>query len=166
MQCIITEKQIKLTHYDGTKKRAHVSQILWAKENLKLSHCYGNLAIQCQMNASGTYDPLVLWLCFNLTWKGMPTYCHQSLMNEPGSSIRKVGKCVQQQFYSVYASAQSDQSHSFLTEERLGPWLPTERPSMTLIRLHICADCTYAQSDQSLRWEHMPSIPCAVSPLN
>ena len=29
---------IKLTHYDETKKRAHDSQIVGAKENLKLSH--------------------------------------------------------------------------------------------------------------------------------
>ena len=29
---------IKLTHYDETKKRAHDSQIVRAKENLKLSH--------------------------------------------------------------------------------------------------------------------------------
>ena len=29
---------IKLTHYGGTKKRAHDSQIVRAKENLKLSH--------------------------------------------------------------------------------------------------------------------------------
>ena len=29
---------IKLTHYDETKKRAHDSQIVRAKEELKLSH--------------------------------------------------------------------------------------------------------------------------------
>ena len=29
---------IKLTHYDVTKKRAHDSQIVTGKENLKLSH--------------------------------------------------------------------------------------------------------------------------------
>ena len=28
----------QLTHYDETKKRAHGSQIVRAKENLKLSH--------------------------------------------------------------------------------------------------------------------------------
>ena len=39
MQCIIMEKySIKLTQYDETKKRAHDSQIVRAKENLKLSH--------------------------------------------------------------------------------------------------------------------------------
>ena len=41
MQCIIAEKQsivIKLKHYDETKNRAHHSQIVRAKENLKLSH--------------------------------------------------------------------------------------------------------------------------------
>ena len=31
-------KLIKLTHYDGTKKKAHDSQIVRAKENLKLCH--------------------------------------------------------------------------------------------------------------------------------
>ena len=30
--------QIKLTHYDETKKRAHDSELVKAKENLKLSH--------------------------------------------------------------------------------------------------------------------------------
>ena len=40
MQCIIMEKHIliKLTHHDETKERAHDSQIVRAKENLKLSH--------------------------------------------------------------------------------------------------------------------------------
>ena len=39
MQCIIMENTlIKLTHHDETKKRAHVSHIVRAKENLKLSH--------------------------------------------------------------------------------------------------------------------------------
>ena len=40
MQCIIMEKHSKiiLTHHDETKKRAHDSQIVRAKENLKLSH--------------------------------------------------------------------------------------------------------------------------------
>ena len=39
LQCIIMEKPlIKLTHYDETKKRAHDSQIVRAKENLKVSH--------------------------------------------------------------------------------------------------------------------------------
>ena len=38
MQCIITEKQSnQVKHYDETKKRAHDSQIVRAKENLKLS---------------------------------------------------------------------------------------------------------------------------------
>ena len=32
------ETLIKLTHYDETKKRAYDSQIVRAKENLKLSH--------------------------------------------------------------------------------------------------------------------------------
>ena len=32
------ETLIKLTHYDETKKQAHDSQIVKAKENLKLSH--------------------------------------------------------------------------------------------------------------------------------
>ena len=39
MQCIIMENTlIKLLHHDETKKRAHDSQIVRAKENLKLSH--------------------------------------------------------------------------------------------------------------------------------
>ena len=40
MQCIITEKQSNQvnTNYDDTKKRAHDSQIVRAKENLKLSY--------------------------------------------------------------------------------------------------------------------------------
>ena len=40
MQCIIKENnQIKLTHYDDTENRAHDSQIVRAKENLKFSYC-------------------------------------------------------------------------------------------------------------------------------
>ena len=40
MQCIIMENTlIKLTFHDETKKRAHDSQIVRAKENLKLSLC-------------------------------------------------------------------------------------------------------------------------------
>ena len=35
---IIEKNLIKLTHYDETKKSAHDSQIVKAKENLKLSH--------------------------------------------------------------------------------------------------------------------------------
>ena len=36
---IISEKQsIKSTHFDETKKRAHDSEIVRAKENLKLSY--------------------------------------------------------------------------------------------------------------------------------
>ena len=39
MQCIIMENTlIKLTLHDEAKKRAHDSQIVRAKENLKLSH--------------------------------------------------------------------------------------------------------------------------------
>ena len=39
MQCIIMENTlIKLLLHDETKKRAHDSQIVRAKENLKLSH--------------------------------------------------------------------------------------------------------------------------------
>ena len=39
MLCIITEtNQIKLTHYDDTKKRAHDLQIVRVKENLKFSY--------------------------------------------------------------------------------------------------------------------------------
>ena len=39
MQCIIMEKTlIKLTLHDETKKKARDSQIVRAKENLKLNH--------------------------------------------------------------------------------------------------------------------------------
>ena len=39
MQCIIMENTlIKTTLHDETKKMAHASQIVRAKENLKLSH--------------------------------------------------------------------------------------------------------------------------------
>ena len=41
MQCIISSQrnnQIKLTHYDDAKKMAHYSQIVRAKDNLKLSY--------------------------------------------------------------------------------------------------------------------------------
>ena len=39
MQCIIMENTlIKLTLHDETKKSSHDSQIVRAKENLKLSH--------------------------------------------------------------------------------------------------------------------------------
>ena len=39
MQCIIMEKYSnQITHHDETKKRADNSQIVTAKENLKLSH--------------------------------------------------------------------------------------------------------------------------------
>ena len=42
MQCIIMENTlIKLTIHDETKKRAHDSQIVRAKENLKLSLSLG-----------------------------------------------------------------------------------------------------------------------------
>ena len=50
MQCIIMENTlIKLTLHDETKKRAHDSQIVRAKENLKLSHGgYKNLTMFAQ----------------------------------------------------------------------------------------------------------------------
>ena len=52
MQCIITEiqsNQIKSTHYDESKKRAHDSHIVRAKENIKLSYSGPS-----QRQASGT----------------------------------------------------------------------------------------------------------------
>ena len=53
MQCIIMENTlIKLTLHDETKKRAHDSQIVRAKENLKLSH--GGSSYQ----PSGTNPPI------------------------------------------------------------------------------------------------------------
>ena len=58
MQCIISENnQIKLTHYDDTKKRANDSQIVRAKENLKLS--YGGPS---QRQASSTNYALKLYV--------------------------------------------------------------------------------------------------------
>ena len=54
MQCIIMENTlIKLIFHDETKKRAHDSQIVRAKENLKLSH--GGSSYR---KASGT-NPLI-----------------------------------------------------------------------------------------------------------
>ena len=43
----------KLTHYDDTKKRAHHSHIVQAKENLKLSHSGAS-----QKQVSGTNQPI------------------------------------------------------------------------------------------------------------
>ena len=45
------------------------------------------------------------------------------------------------------ALPQSDQSLSFLLEETLDPWQPTECPS----------DCADVQIDLSLQWVHMPT---------
>ena len=54
MQCIIIETTlIKLTPHDETKKRAHDSQIVRAKENLKLSHDGSSYR-----KASGTNPPI------------------------------------------------------------------------------------------------------------
>ena len=47
------EEEPQNTNYDGTKKRAHDSQIAWAKENLKLSH-----GGPSQKQASGTSQPI------------------------------------------------------------------------------------------------------------
>ena len=44
---------IKLTHYDETEERAHDSQIVIAKENLKLSHGGPSYS-----HASGTNPPI------------------------------------------------------------------------------------------------------------
>ena len=66
MQCIITEKQIKLTHYDKTKKWAYDSHIVRAKENLKLS-----LGGPSQGQASGTNQQtglLLTWLRLLVNW--------------------------------------------------------------------------------------------------
>ena len=48
------------------------------------------------------------------------------------------GMCTQQRLRSAWASAQSDQSLCCPHEERLGPWLPIERTTKTLIRLGGC----------------------------
>ena len=47
---------IKLTHYDKTMKMAHDSQIVRAKENIKLSH--------------GKNFPTFIQGCFNFSFKG------------------------------------------------------------------------------------------------
>ena len=54
MQCIIMENTlIKLTLHDETKKRAHNSQMVRAKENLQLSHGGSSYT-----KASGTSPPI------------------------------------------------------------------------------------------------------------
>ena len=47
--------------------------------------------------------------------------------------------CAKRRLRSACASAQSDQSLRFLSEDALDPCLPTERPAKTLIRLRGCA---------------------------
>ena len=47
--------------------------------------------------------------------------------------------CAQLRFKSVCATTRSGQCFKFPPEEMLGPWLPRERPSRTLIRLRGCA---------------------------
>ena len=56
------ESIIKLTHYDETKKRAHDSQKVRAKENLKLSH-----GGPSQRQAAGTHR-LIKALCHGCHW--------------------------------------------------------------------------------------------------
>ena len=54
----------------------------------------------------------------------------------------QVGMCKPQSFISIWVSAHSIQSLSFIPEEILEPWLhkvPVKRPSKTLIRLLGCA---------------------------
>ena len=54
MQCIIMENTlIKLTLHDETKKTAHDSQVVGAKENLQLSHVGSSYRY-----ASGTNPPI------------------------------------------------------------------------------------------------------------
>ena len=48
------------------------------------------------------------------------------------------GICVQRRLRSAWASAQSDQSFRCPHEESLGPYLPIERTSKTMIRLGGC----------------------------
>ena len=61
-----------------------------------------------------------------------------------------VGVCVQHRLESVWISALSDQSLSFLPEEALDSWLRIEHPSKTLIRLSLRSDCLYALADLNL----------------
>ena len=58
------------------------------------------------------------------------------IINKLLSSIRHVRT---PKIQICLASTQSDQSLSFLPEERLDPLLPIKVPSKTLIRLHRCA---------------------------
>ena len=58
--------------------------------------------------------------------------------------------CVERRFKSVCASTQSDQSVSFLPEETLDLWLPTECPFKDSDQI--------AQADLSLRWAHMSTF--------
>ena len=51
----------------------------------------------------------------------------------------QVDMCIQLRFKPVYASAQSDQSHSVPPEELLNPWLPIERTLKILTSLRGCA---------------------------
>ena len=48
------------------------------------------------------------------------------------------GMCAQQRLRSAWASAQSDQSFRCPHEEGLGPYLPIERTSKTMIKLGGC----------------------------
>ena len=61
-------KLIKLTHYDDTKKMAHDSQIVRAKENLKLGH-----GGPSQRQASDTNQPIKT-LRQGRHWVWGPTY--------------------------------------------------------------------------------------------
>ena len=65
MQCFITGKQSdQITHYDETKKMAHDSQIVRAKENLKLSH-----GGPSQRQASGTNQRIKDTVVQDLLWQ-------------------------------------------------------------------------------------------------
>ena len=58
---------------------------------------------------------------------------------EPVSSIRYKLACAYSEDLNQSVHSEPDQSLSFLPEEMLDHWLPTEHLLKTLIRLHRCA---------------------------
>ena len=58
----------------------------------------------------------------------------------------------QRRLRSAFAAGQSDQSFRCPHEESLGPYLPNERTSKTMIRLGGWSDWVDAQADLSIRW--------------
>ena len=67
----------------------------------------------------------------------------------------EVGMCIRQRFKLVYASAQYDQSLSFLPEETLDPLLPRECLLTTLLRLCRWACLSESLIDTHANWYHL-----------